>query len=214
LKTFILVLVLLILPSVLRAAEPPAERPHWSLEVKLGDFMPDIENWKDHYGRYTVEYGGSLAYKIFRQLEIGIGGNYIKDRGQGFAPLHNMSTGSVKYELYPAHAFVLFRGVFNEHQWLVPYVGGGWTRMFYREEVVGQNVARGTADGYHTRAGLQILLDGLDPSAANSFFLDYGVDHTYLFLEAESTHVTVDDVSGNSVNLGGTSFLGGLLFEF
>jgi hypothetical protein len=204
---------MVVFPSVV-LAETTVERPHWSVEIQLGDFKPDIENWQDHYGRYTVEYGGSVGYLIFRQLEIGIEGNHIKDKGTAFAPLHGIATGSVTYELYPVNAFVLVRGVFNERQWLVPYVGGGWTRMFYREEVEGQGVSRGSVDGYHARAGIQLLLDKMDSSAANSFYLDFGVDHTYLFLEAEYTHAVTDLVSGGSVNLGGTSWLGGFLFEF
>ncbi len=214
-KKFILILVLIISPAALFAEEPPAERPHWSFEVKGGDFIPDIENWSQFYGnRYTREYGGSLAYKLLRPLEVGIEGNYIEDRGQGLAPLHNMAAGKVTYRLYPVNVFVLVRGVFSENQWVVPYIGGGWTRMFYRQEIEGQGVARGAANGYHGRAGLQFLLDGLDRDAANSFYLDEGVYHTYLFLEAEYTRAMVDTVSAGSVNLGGTSWLGGLLFEF
>ena len=59
------------------------------------------------------------------------------------------------------------RGVFSENQWLIPYAGGGWTRMFYREEVTDQACARGYANGYHARAGVQLVLDGLDPNAAH-----------------------------------------------
>ena len=214
-KKFILILVLIISPATLLAAEPIAERPHWSLEIKGGDFIPDIENWSQFYGnRYTTEYGGSLAYKLLRPLEVGVEGSYIEDRGQGLAPLHNIAAGKVTYKLYPVNVFVLARGVFNEKQWLVPYVGGGWTRIFYWEEVENQGVVRGAANGYHARAGLQLLLDDIDQSAANSFYLDAGVYHTYLFLEAKYTRAMVDTVSGSSVNIGGTSWLGGFLFEF
>ena len=214
-KKIILILVIIISPTVLFAEEPIAERPHWSIEIKGGDFIPDIDNWSRAYGkRYTSEYGGSLAYKVLRPLEVGIEGTYIEDIGQGLAPLHKMAAGKVTYKLYPVNVFVLARGVFNEKQWLVPYVGGGWTRMFYKEEVEKQGVARGTADGYHARAGLQLLLDNIEPRAASRLYLDNGVYHTYLFFEAKYTHAMVDTVSGGSVNLGGTSYLGGLLFEF
>ena len=210
-----LILVLIMSPVALLAAESPAERPHWSLEVKGGDFIPDIVGWSQYYGnRYTGEVGGSLAYKIWRPLEVGIEGDYIRDKGQGFAPLHNLTAGTVSYKVAPLNVFLLVRGIFSENQWLVPYVGGGWTRMFYREEVEGQGVSRGSVNGYHARAGIQLLLDKIDTGGSNSFYLDFGVVHTYLFLEAERTHAMVDTVSGNSVNLGGTSWLGGFLFEF
>ena len=208
-------------PAAALQAETLTERPHWSLEVKGGLFVPDIDNWSTYYGRRdTSDYGGSLAYKIFRQLEVGIEGGFIRDKGKGFAPAHSamagspVYAGSVTYELYPLNVFVLARGIFSDQQWLIPYVGGGWTRMFYKEEVQYQSTARGSVDGFHARAGIQLLLDGLDPSAANSFYLDYGVHHTYLFLEAEHIRASIDTVSSGSVNLGGTSWLAGLLFEF
>jgi hypothetical protein len=220
LKNLILAVVLIVLPTAVTAAETNTDRPHWSLEFKGGEFIPDSENWSTYYGRrYTSEYGGALAYKIVRQLEFGIEGMYLRDTGLGFAPIHNIAAGNVKYESAPLNVFLLARGVFSDTQWLVPYVGGGWTRMFYREEVQFQGVARGAVNGYHARAGLQFLLDGIDSDAANNLYLDYGVFHTYLFFEAEYTRAMIDTVASGtipsqSVNLGGTSWLGGLLFEF
>ncbi len=208
-------LFLFLMPSLTQAADPVLQRPHWSLEVKGGNFYPDIDNWKLYYGsNKTTHLAGSLAYKILRQLEVGIEGGYIWDRGQGFAPVHNEVAGNVKYDLAPLHAFVLFRGVFSEDQWVVPYVGGGWTRMYYREKIENQATVRGSTDGYHGRAGIQLLLDGIDPKAATSFYLDYGVHHTYLFVEVQSIRAKVNDATGVSVDLGGTSYLAGLLFEF
>ncbi len=220
LKRLIFIIIIILLPVVANAADAKEERPHWSLEFKGGSFYPDIENWQAYYGnRKTGHYAASLAYKLFRQLEVGVEGGYIRDTGQGFAPIHSAGgipvfAGNVTYELLPVSAFLLLRGVFSERQVVVPYIGGGWTRMYYREETENQSVARGHADGYFGRAGLQFLLDGLDQSAANSFYLDYGVMHTYLFFEAQRSRAMIDTVTGESVNLGGTSFLGGLLFEF
>jgi hypothetical protein len=215
LRKFLLLAVLLFLPLVSHAADQIQERPHWSLEVKGGLFIPALDNWSTYYGRRdTSEYAGTLAYKIFRQLEVGIEGGYIHDGGQAFAPLHGIPAGSVNYKLFPVNAFILVRGVFSEKQWLVPYIGGGWTRMYYKEEVQDQSTVRGSVDGYHGRGGLQLLLDGIDPSASTSMYLDYGVFHTYLFFEAEYVRATVNTATSGSVNLGGTSWLAGLLFEF
>ncbi len=213
-KKFILLLVLAVLPTAV-LAEENGERPHWSLEFKGGEFSPAIGNWSTYYGsNYTGEVAGAVAYKVLRQIEVGVEGGYIKDTGHGLAPLHNAIIGKVTYELSPLNVFILARGVISENQWLVPYVGGGWTRMFYKEQIENQGVARGNVDGYHVRAGLQLLLDGIDASAANNLYLDYGIYHTYLFLEAERTYATTKSISGSSVDLGGTSWLAGFLFEF
>jgi hypothetical protein len=215
LRNSTLIVLLILLPLAANAADERQERPHWSLEVKGGSFYPDIANWQESYGsRKTGHFAAAFAYKFFRQLELGIEGGYIKDTGQGFAPLHNTFNGSVTYELFPVDAFLLLRGVFSEQQVIVPYIGGGWTRIYYREKVELQETVKGSADGYNGRAGLQFLLDGLDQSAANSFYLDSGVFHTYFFLEAQRSRVMVDTVSGGSVNIGGTSYLAGFLFEF
>lgn len=207
--------LLMVIPVVAPAAEPA---PHWSLEVKGGYFYPDIENWQAAYGDdKTGHYAGSLAYKVIRQVEAGIEGGYIKDRGLASAPGNSILfgreilTGRVDYELAPVNIFVLLRAVFNEGQWLVPYAGGGWTRMYYRVKTEGQETTRGSSDGYHWRAGLQLLLDGIDPRAANNLFTDYGINHTYLFGEVQVTKVTVGTPE---INLGGKSYLAGFLFEF
>jgi hypothetical protein len=81
--------------------------------------------------------------------------------------------------------------------------------MYYREKVEGQDTVSGSANGYHARGGLQLLLDGLDQSAANGMYMDYGIFHTYLFIEAKYTHAVI-----SGIDLGGTSYLAGLLFEF
>ena len=208
-------LLLIMMPLVAQSAEQALERPHWSLELKGGVFIPAIDNWSTYYGRRdTSEFGGSLAYKLARQIEIGVEGMYIRDKGQGFAPIHNIATGNVTYELVPLNVFVLARGTFSENQWLIPYVGGGWTRMYYREEVQYQGIVRGSTDGSHARAGLQIVLDGADTRAAGNMYKDYGIFHTSLFLETRYTRAMITDLTGSSINLGGTSYLMGLLFEF
>ena len=60
---------------------------------------------------------------------------------------------------------------------------------------------------------VRVALDVLDQSAANSFYSDVGVYHAYFFTEARYSRAMANTPSG-SVNLGGWSYMGGLLFEF
>jgi len=213
-KNLIIVLLLLMLPAAAFAA-PTLDRPQWSFQVKGGWFYPDIDNWEVNYGRdNTWHYAGAVAFKLLRQIEAGVEGGYIKDHGQGTGTISGTATGSVDYTLFPLQAFVLLRGEFIENQWVVPYAGGGWTRMYYRERIEAQGTVRGHADGYHGRAGLQFLLDELDPTAARNLFTDYGIYHTYLFFETQYSRAMINDLAGTSINLGGTSYLMGFLFEF
>lgn len=217
-KIILLLLLMSIIPVVSFGADSVLDKTNWSLEVKGGNFAPALDNWAQYYSKRSMpEYGGSLAYKLFRQLELGVEGGYIKGEGHAFAPLHSQQAGtavyagSVTYELLPLNVFILARGIINENQWVVPYIGGGFTRMYYREKVEGQDMTKGSADGTHVRGGLQFLLDGIDRDAANSMYMDYGVFHTYFFIEAEKTSATVKAVS---VQLGGTAYTAGMLFEF
>lgn len=221
-KRLLLALALLFIPAVALAAEGSGDRPHWSLEMKGGVFFPGLSRWSDFYGSsFTSEFGGALAYKVRREIEVGIEGTYVSTDGNGQAPLHaqlagggQVAAGQVSYELFPLNVFVLARGVFSEDQLLVPYLGGGWTRMFYREEVKGQDKVQGSTNGFHVRGGIQFLLDRIDADAARNLDRDYHVRHTYFFTEAKYTRATADTKPSGSVNLGGVSYLGGLLFEF
>ena len=86
--------------------------------------------------------------------------------------------------------------------------------MLFRSEVKGQGKTEGSVNGFHARAGVQLLLDGLEPDAADNLYQDFGMHHTYLFVEGKYTRAMADTNSAGSVNIGGTSFLGGFLFEF
>jgi hypothetical protein len=207
-----IIFMLLFLPSLAMAEDPILGQPHWSLEVKGGRFAPSLGNWSRYYGKRDMpEYAATLAYKITRQVEVGVGAGSIRGKGRSYAVLHETLAGNVTYDLYPVNAFVLVRGILKEDQLLVPYIGGGLTRMYYREKIEDQQTARGHADGYLVRGGLQLSLDFVDRGSSNRMFIDYGVYHTYLFIETERTRAMVRSVS---TNLGGTAYLGGLLFEF
>jgi hypothetical protein len=207
LKKFIILLIVFFVPAIVYAADPLLEPPHWSLEFKGGMFAPDLTDWALYYDKRSMpELEGSVAYKLIRQVDIGISVGYAKDKGHAIA-----STGNVTYEIAPVNIFILLRGVLNEDQWVVPYAGGGFTRLFYKEKIESQGTVNGSVDGYHVRGGLQFLLNSLDEKAANRMFQDYGIHHTYLFGEVEYTHAVVRSVS---VNLGGTAYLFGFLFEF
>ena len=211
-KRFFLFLLFVILPVVAHAADSSPDQPHWSFEVKGGNFAPSLPHWREFYGKRSIpEYGASLAYKLLRQVEVGIGVGVMTGTGTAFAPLHNTTAGKVTYNLYPVSVSLVLRGIVNENQWIVPYVGGGFTRMYYEEKIEGQGTTHGRTDGYNYRGGLQLLLDDMDRDAANNLYLDYGVYHTYFFVEAEKTHAVE---KSSSADLGGTAYLMGLLFEF
>lgn len=219
-KILLLTLVLVFIPLFTLADQGDTEVVNVSLELKGGAFFPALPNWTKFYGRrHMPAYGGALAYKILRQIEVGIEGTYSNANGNGQALLHGNQpalASRVSFELLPLDVFVLARGIFDEDQLLVPYLGGGWTRVFYREEISGQGQGKvqGSTNGYHARGGVQLLLDRLDPDSAKNFKHDFNVRHTYFFVETKYTRAFANTEPSGSVNLGGGSYLGGLRFEF
>ncbi len=212
-KKILLLLILVLLPSVARPQDEGfTNRSHWALELKGGMFDAALENWPQYYEKKRMpEYAGSLAYLFSRYFEAGIGAGRMKADGKGLALFQGTPAGSVTYVYYPVNVFVLARGALHEDQWLVPYIGGGWTRMYYRQDIKDGMTTRGATDGYHLRGGLEFSLDALDPDASRGMYRDYSVRETYLFLEAEYTHAAVQS---GAINLGGTAYLAGLRFEF
>lgn len=205
----------LLIPAFSFAAER-AERPHWTLELKGGVVFPDVAQWSRFYGSsFMGEYGAAFSYKVHRLLDVGVEATYARSKGKGSQSEHGVVADSeVTHQQVPVNVFLLVRGVADEKQWVVPYVGGGYTRMFFRQEVKGQGRAQGSVNGFHARGGLQFLLDRMEPEAAESLSRDFGLDHSYFFVEGRYTRAMADTVAADSVNIGGSSCLGGFLFEF
>ena len=199
--------------SMLHAAESEwLERPHWSFAIKGGYFYPEEDDWDKFYGdSYTPVYAAEMAYMLTRYFEIGAGAGYIKDSGKGFLPENNTTGGDVDIYLYPVNAYVKLRGVFREDQLLVPYIGGGWTQMFYKQEIENQSNKSGNSSGYHLKAGVELLLNGIDRNSAAAARNEFGLKYTYLFVEGEYTRV--EDSKTNS-DLGGKAWYLGLRLDF
>jgi len=184
--------------------------PKWTMEFYAGAFEPEDENWSTYYGSSKMpQVGFSIAYRIFNVLDIGTNISYGRDQGKGDLPLNNLIAGDVVHEMLPVELYLLFRARFTEGQWLVPYVGGGYTRFAYRQEVKGQDTVKGSVDGNHFRAGLQFLLDPLDEKSAQEIYRGFGVINSYLYLEYKQTEAEAD-----KIKIGGTSYNMGLMLEF
>ena len=187
-------------------------KPHWTLELNGGVFQPEDDNWSTYYGKdYMWAIGGSMAYRIFNVLDFGVNLDYSQDRGVGNLPISGLTGGKVTYRVLPVDFFALFRLRFAEGQWIVPYGGGGYTRYAYHITVAGEGSTRGSVNGYHARAGLQFLLDVLDPSAAKEMFRNYGAVNSYLYFELKRTRV---EAGTPAIQIGGYSAKSGIMIEF
>jgi len=192
------------------AADEPTASPRWSFEFKGGRFYPQLPDWNLYYGSDAMNhFSVALGYMPLRGLELGAELGYAHDEGQGLLPISGVLGGDVSYTLMPASVYLIVRGAFSARQWLIPYAGGGWTRAYYKQDVATQSDYKGHADGWNARAGLQLLLNPLDPNSADNMKKAYGVDYTYLILEVQKFSADID-----GTDLGGKSYLLGVRIEY
>jgi len=206
--------MLLLTPLVTQAAQ---DQPRWTLEMNAGLFEPEDKNWSTYYGsERMIAVGGSVAYRLLYVLDLGMSVDYAQDRGTGNLPISGLQSGRVTYRKLPVDLFAVLRLRFTEGQWLVPYAGGGYTRFAYHLTVSGQDTTRGSVNGYHARAGLQLLLDPLDKSAAKEMYSSFGAINSYLYFEVKRSRAEVNSaISGDpKFQMGGYSFKSGLMVEF
>ncbi|MDH3325084.1 MAG: hypothetical protein OEM38_00030 [Gammaproteobacteria bacterium] len=186
--------------------------PKYTMELQAGVYEPEDKDWESYYGSKNMLEGSfSFAYRIFSVFDVGSSVSFGQDKGTGVLPLSQLSAGVVAYEILPVDFYVVLRARFTERQWVVPYAGGGYTRFFYRQSIDGEGYARGSVDGLHARAGLQILLDPLDQSSAKTIFSNYGIINSYLIFEGK---ITKAEAGTPAINLGGTSYRAGIMVEY
>lgn len=206
----------LILSSIafffLTASHALAESPALSFSLKGGYFVPAIDDWSDHFDEKGIRFGGvEFGWKLTRRLELSVNADFLQEKGKATTLSGRISADKSTFQEVPVYASILYRFVFYEEQPIVPYLGGGYTHQFYRETLNDRKVS-GDQIGYHLRAGLQILLDYIDPETARDFYSEWEVFNTYLTFEA--IYSKVDDFGKRDVDLGGWGYVGGLLFEY
>lgn len=202
----------LLVSAPLLAEDVDEEAPLWALAMKWGQFTPDIDEWDRFYGDDdTFQVNAMLSYKIRDWLEVGVDGGYAWDDGEGYLPLNNQLGGEVEYDLYPLQVFALVRFIGQKNQSVVPYIGGGFSQVYYRQSISGQGDVEGSVEGYHIRAGFQFLLDNFDQRSADRLQKGYGIDNSYIILEYQNLDAEIDS---GSTNIGGDSYFLGYLMEF
>lgn len=101
---------------------------------------------------------------------------------------------------------------------VVPYVRAGvdyfiWfiTQPSGDLAVSGGDTAVGGRFGFHVGVGLQLELNFIDPVAARTFDVEVGVNHTFLFIEWNSSWV---GIVSDGLNLSDHMIRAGLMFQF
>ena len=163
--TTIVVLVALLPVVPAGAEEPGPQPPSWMLELKGGQFEPDLDDYDTFYGSDHTSFGAlALAYRLSHRVELGGELGYFEDEGTGQLLQNELLGGSTTYKLMPLQAFVNVRGEFWEDQLFVPYAGVGLAMAFYQHKIDGQSDRNGNTDlGYSARLGVALSFNRLDP---------------------------------------------------
>ena len=186
--------------------------PSWSVNIQAGEYQPISTAYAAEYGPGAFQGNLELGYYITPRLQMGLSLGYFYGSGTVVSISGRLSALTQQLILVPTQIYIIYQFAFEENQVLVPYFGGGFTRVTYQHSVEGEDTAIGGMDGYHARAGVKLLLNRFDPNNANNLYADWRIIHTYFLLEGQYSRV--NDFDNSSINLGGWSYFGGFQFEF
>ena len=180
-----------------------------------------------------------LDFQLFRRFgtaAIGLSVGYFRENGNNLAaPPKNAaedmtpnygsprSADKTRLSLYPVALLAVYRADQLFRRYGIPFIPYGklglnytmWSVYDSNDEVVEHRGARGrgATRGWQGAVGMSLVLDFIDPGGARALDSETGVNHTHAFFEL--AHF---DVSGlgqkNRLNVGDTTWMAGLLFEF
>lgn len=118
---------------------------------------------------------------ILPQVEVSAGLGWFQEIGNPILESGGRSDDNVELTALPLSLNVNLRGDFWKNQPIVPTVGASVEMWNWRQDPYnGTSTLTGTKTGWSWNAGLQFLLDRLDPSAASKLRVRSGIDDTYL----------------------------------
>ncbi len=217
---------------------------NFAVEFKIGPYTPSLDAefggsatpYADLFGDSSgLIYEGEFDWQIWRgfgSIGLGISLAYF---GQSAAPFGDDSVGGkpasgetrvageTSITLLPIALLAVYRFDVLANRWhipLVPYVKAGLTYTFWwirkgNGDVAsdGGSDASGGNFGWQVNLGLALRLDILEPNAAKSLDVNAGVNHSYIFFEMK--HLAADGFgSAKALDVGATTWLAGLAFEF
>jgi hypothetical protein len=199
------------MPNQAIAVEDP-----WSIGIAAGYFTPATEGWEDNYDHSggwvpSLSAGYALSTRLSVAAEIAYFRASSQTRG---AITGELSIEEQQLKLVPTTLGLEYVLRFDSTQLLVPFVGAGYRRVTYRLKVGDDDDISGGANGWVGRGGVDILLNALDPSGASGMRESFGVARSYFRLEAQWAKAEAPGTDGSDIDLGGTTYLGGMRFEF
>lgn len=170
-----------------------------SLGITGGLYYPTDTALTDEFGQNgLLHWDLTLGYRIFDFFKLDAGLFALTDQGHPASAIDSESTSAEESRiiLMGLNAGPVLRLDFFREQPVVPYgtIGGTWALFKYTETEDAEAVI-GDKGGWYWAAGLELLLDRLEPSRATDLDISRGINDTYLTLEfRRQTLVEVGEV--------------------
>ncbi len=210
-----------------------------SAEFRATRYLPAIDApfagkakpYADIFGNADWEIGGAADVRLwdrFGSLSVGLGYGWFTKEGKGLErSTGKASTDATTLKILPLSLDLTYRLDPLAHKAGIPFVpyakigamyaiwwmlNGSGDYATYTTASGSKLEALGGTGGWHAAAGLRFLMDVLEPSAARSFDIEMGVNHSYLYVEYDR-RVLNDFGSSKSIDLSDGVFSFGLAFD-
>ncbi len=229
----LLVCAPLAIPAEAQAVSPQTA----SVDFRISNYTPSIDKafpsrtpYADVMKDGDLGIGVNIDWRIwhgFGEFAMGMGIGRWSHQGTALLTDGSASNDKTRLTIIPITVDAVYRFDVLAERYdfpLVPYarVGGVYGLWWMLDGVdnisvyttkAGKNIrAIGGTGGLSGTIGLRLLLDVFEPGAARSFDIEMGVNHSYLFAEAQKLWLN-DFGSSKSINLSDTVLAFGLAFD-
>ena len=215
----------------------------YALELRFGPYSPHIDDefpgamyppHKTYFGdgahlMTQIEFDFQV-FNRFGTAAVGISAGYFSETAKARNNQYAEPSGDdTSLSLFPFAVMLVYRADQLWNQLRIPLVPYGKIGLNYTIWSIyngnGQVAAgggimggpggrgRGGTRGWQGALGLSLALDFIDPGSARELDSETGVNHTYIFAEWTKYAVSGLGQSGR-LNVGDTSWVAGLMFEF
>jgi hypothetical protein len=218
------------------SAQEREESPQrFAVELKFGPYYPDVDQEPGLGSPYSEVFGNKSTFMFLAEFDwqfvhlpgvslgLGVLAGYFQDSAKGIDPDTGERAGEKTYlKVLPGHLDLIVRvDALPEYTSvpLVPFVKAGLSYYIWWVEN-GRGLARhegttayGGTWGFNFSAGLMLLLDVFEPSAAATFDHEVGVNNSYLY--ADFFLARVDQFGArDKLDLSDITWTAGLAIEF
>ncbi len=221
--------------GLVRAQDDDESPQRFAVELKFGPYYPDVDQEPGAGDPYEQVFGVKSAFMFLAEFDwqfvhfpgvslgLGLLGGYFQDSAKGLDPDTGERAGEKTFlKVLPGHLDLVVRvDVLPEFTKvpLVPFVKAGLSYYIWWVEN-GRGLGRyegttgyGGTFGWNFSAGLMLLLDVFEPSAARTFDQEVGVNNSYIY--ADFFLARIDQFGArNKLDLSDITWTMGLALEF